>query len=107
MGLKRRFFRGMKSEERTEENSVAKDLFWGTLAFLTLTFAQIFSGIIHWRGWFLLAAGVMSICLVGEVLRFRLPLLPKQKATRRTSLFIISCLLLVSIAEFIGTFFPK
>ena len=84
-----------------------EDIFWGAAAILTLTLAQVFSWLTNWGWWYLCAVRITSICLVKEAQRARLPLSPKQRATRRTSLFIISCLLFVCIVEFIGMFLPK
>lgn len=101
MGLKRMFIRTMKSDNGTGENPVAKDIFWGTLAMLIFTLAQIVSGIIHWWGWFLLAAGGICFIFVMEVLRFRVQLLPKYKSARKVSLFIICCCLFLCILSII------
>lgn len=103
MGLKRIFIRIMKSDNGTEEIPVAEDIFWGTLAMLTFTLAQIVSGIIHWWGWFLLAAGGICVIFVMEVLRFRVQLLPKSKSARRVSLFIICDCLFLCVMVIIRT----
>lgn len=104
MGLKGRFMRTTKSENGTEANPVAEDILWGTLAMLAFTLAQMASGIIHWWGWYLLAAGGMSVCLVREALRFQIQLLPHYKSARRLSLLIICFPLTFCILEIIGMF---
>ncbi len=99
MSLKRIISFAMKSKNETEENPAAEDLFWGTLAILTFVLAQWASDITHWWVWDLLAVGGITVCLVMEILRFRVPLLPPYKSTRRVSLFIICVFLLACILK--------
>src|SRR5579883_610817 len=99
--------RRKKREEEMEGKFPAEDGFWVAAALLTFSFAQLFSWISKWNIWYLLAAGAVSIYLMKEVQRLRFPLSPEQKRRRRVSLFMIFCLIIACLTEFIGMFLPK